>query len=221
MKKSYIGLFLLALANTTTGYAQEKELGNRIFTEFGLSTLWNPHTNLSPFGLKYQSKYFGITPAIHTQLLYAYQTGQAIGLEYQGGQRRASLEELSAETRLRQNYFALAWANAFPVSQRGIFFRQSVSVGATYTDALAQAWGTRAETKAHAWGVGANYRLTLSYRLSKYWALGIQLGIGAYSSFRWQGAASPDAYTGGLFGKDTNSGFYPSLGIVLTNPLGR
>lgn len=215
-----VSAFLLALASSMAGYAQEKA-PLRISVEEGISVLWNPSGNLSPFGLKHQSAYFGVMPAVHSQLFLSYQQGEAVGIEYQGFQRRASLDDLSAETRIRHNYFALAWAKSSALPRPRFFLRQSFSLGATYTDALAQAWGTRVETKAHAWGLGLNYRLTLAYQLTRSSALGIQLGLGAYSTFRWQGTVAPDAYAGSFLGKDTNLGFYPTLGIVLTNPLGR
>lgn len=220
MKIYGLGLLLLTLGGTATAYSQEKK-PLQLTTETGLSTLWNPHANLSPFGLKYQSEYFGLMPAVHAQLMIQYTKGEALGLEAQGFQRRVSLPELSSETRIRQNYIGLAWAKTYPVSRRGFFLRQSTSVGATYTDALAQTWRSREETRAHAWGMGVNYRWTLSYRIGRHTALGVQVGLGAYSSFRWRGTSDPQSYTGGLFGKDTNVGLYPSIGIVLTDPLGR
>ena len=177
--------------------------------------------NISPFGLKYQSEYFGLQPSLHAQVLLQYKPGEAIGLEAQGWQWRKSLPELSAETRILQNYVGLAWAKVNPLQKRSFFLRNSISLGALYTQGLAQAWGTRAETKANAWGMGLTYRFTLGYRLSQRHAIGLQVGLSMYSSFGWQGKFSPDAYTGSFLGKDTNIGVYPSVGIVFTNPLGR
>lgn len=215
-----LGLLLLGLAVTTSTFAQD-EKKMELTTEIGLSALWNADANVSPFGLKYQSEYFGLRPVLHAQLLWQYKPGEALGLEAQGIQWRKSLPELATETRIRQSYYGLAWAKTHPLRHKSLFIRNSLSLGATYTQGLAQAWGTRAETKANAWGLGLTYRFTLAYRLSKYHAVGLQLGLSTYSAFRWQGTFSPDAYTGSLFGKNTNAGVYPSLGIVFTNPLGR
>ena len=177
--------------------------------------------NVSPFGLKYQSEYFGLRPALHAQVLLQYKPGEAIGLEAQSLQWRRSLADLSAETRIQQSYVGLAWAKVSPLNRQSFLLRNSLSVGVTYTHGLAQAWGSRAETKANAWGIGLTYHQTLGYRLSQYHAIGLQVGLSTYSSFSWRGAFSPDAYTGSILGKNTNVGVYPSVGLVFTNPLGR
>ena len=212
---------LLTIAIVATSAAAQEPQKPTLTTEIGLSTVWNTGLNISPFGLKYQSEYFGLRPALHAQALLQYKPGEAIGLEAQGLQWRKSLADLSAETRILQSYVGLAWAKVSPLHQQNLFLRNSLSVGITYTQGLAQAWGSRAETKANAWGMGLTYRLTLGYRLSQSHAIGLQVGLSTYSSFSWRGTFSPDAYTGSILGRNTNVGVYPSVGLVFTNPLGR
>lgn len=212
---------LLATSIVATSAAAQEPQKPTLTTEIGLSTVWNTGMNISPFGLKYQSEYFGLRPALHAQVLLQYKPGEAIGLEAQGLQWRKSLADLSAETRILQSYVGLAWAKVSPLHRQSLFLRNSLSVGVTYTQGLAQAWGSRAETKANAWGMGLTYRLTLGYRLSQSHAIGLQVGLSTYSSFNWRGIFSPDAYTGSILGKNTNVGVYPSVGLVFTNPLGR
>ena len=219
-KKLVGALLAIGIAAVSSAQAQEAHKLD-LTTELGLSTMWNTEMNVSPFGLKYQSEYFGLQPSLHAQVLLQYKPGEAIGLEAQGWQWRKSLPALSAETHILQNYVGLAWAKISPLQKRNFFLRNSISLGALYTQGLAQAWGTRAETKANAWGMGLTYRFTLGYRLSQRHAIGLQVGLSMYSSFGWQGKFSPDAYTGSFLGKDTNIGVYPSVGIVFTNPLGR
>ena len=218
--KRLAGVLLATSVVATSAAAQEPQKPT-LTTEIGLSTVWNTGMNISPFGLKYQSEYFGLRPALHAQLLLQYKPGEAIGLEAQGLQWRKSLADLSAETRIQQSYVGLAWAKVSPLNRQSFLLRNSLSVGVTYTHGLAQAWGSRAETKANAWGIGLTYRLTLGYRLSQYHAIGLQVGLSTYSSFSWRGTFSPDAYTGSILGKNTNLGVYPSVGLVFTNPLGR
>lgn len=218
--KRLAGVLLATSVVATSAAAQEPQKPT-LTTEIGLSTVWNTGMNISPFGLKYQSEYFGLRPALHAQVLLQYKPGEAIGLEAQGLQWRRSLADLSAETRIQQSYVGLAWAKVSPLNRPSFLLRNSLSVGLTYTHGLAQAWGSRDETKANAWGIGFTYRLTLGYRLSPYHAIGLQVGLSTYSSFAWRGTFSPDAYTGSILGKNTNVGVYPSVGLVFTNPLGR
>ena len=178
---------LLAMSVVATSAAAQEPQKPTLTTEIGLSTVWNTGMNISPFGLKYQSEYFGLRPALHAQVLLQYKPGEAIGLEAQGLQWRKSLADLSAETRIQQSYVGLAWAKVSPLNRQSFLLRNSLSVGVTYTHGLAQAWGSRAETKANAWGVGLTYRLTLGYRLSQYHAIGLQVGLSTYSSFNWRG----------------------------------
>ena len=88
---------LLATSVVATSAAAQEPKKPTLTTEIGLSTVWNTGMNVSPFGLKYQSEYFGLRPALHAQLLLQYKPGEAIGLEAQGLQWRRSLADLSAE----------------------------------------------------------------------------------------------------------------------------
>lgn len=218
--KKIIGSLLAIFVAASIATAQKTQKLN-LTTEIGLSAVWNTGMNVSPFGLKYQSEYFRLRPALHTQVLLQYKPGEAFGLEAQGLQWRSSLSGLSAETRIRQSYVGLAWAKVSPIQNRDFFLRNSISLGATYTQGLAQAWGSRAEARGDAWGIGLTYRGTLGYRLSERHAIGLQIGLSTYSSFSWHGTFSPDSYTGSLLGRNTNLGLYPSIGIVFTNPLGQ
>ena len=141
MKVRKLAGALLAIGITAVSSAQAQEAHKLVLTtELGLSTMWNTEMNVSPFGLKYQSEYFGLQPSLHAQVLLQYKPGEAIGLEAQGWQWRKSLPALSAETRILQNYVGLAWAKVNPLQKRSFFLRNSISLGAVCTQGLAQAW---------------------------------------------------------------------------------
>ena len=207
--KRLAGVLLATSVVATSAAAQEPQKPT-LTTEIGLSTVWNTGMNISPFGLKYQSEYFGLRPALHAQLLLQYKPGEAIGLEAQGLQWRKSLADLSAETRIQQSYVGLAWAKVSPLNRQSFLLRNSLSVGVTYTHGLAQAWGSRAETKANAWGIGLTYRLTLGYRLSQYHAIGLQVGLSTYSSFSWRGHLARMPTQGASSGRIRMSGSIPA-----------
>ena len=113
--KRLAGVLLATSVVATSAAAQEPQKPT-LTTEIGLSTVWNTGMNISPFGLKYQSEYFGLRPALHAQVLLQYKPGEAIGLEAQGLQWRKSLADLSAETRIQQSYVGLAWAKVSPLN---------------------------------------------------------------------------------------------------------
>ena len=72
--KRLAGVLLATSVVATSAAAQEPQKPT-LTTEIGLSTVWNTGMNISPFGLKYQSEYFGLRPALHAQVLLQYKPG--------------------------------------------------------------------------------------------------------------------------------------------------
>lgn len=227
MKKRFL-LTAMAVATLATSLQAQRHEGapepqSKLSYELGLAAGLGVQSNLSPSGLKYQTLFDGWRPVIHGQLLYNLGGREALGLEVSGTAIRSNVDDLSATGLARQSFIGVALAHS-TTSARRLFLRHSFALGYVHTQHVLQNWSNGDKEKFNAPGVGASYRLTLGFRLSHHQSLGLQLGLQANSSFKWSGNADKidaNAYSGGLFGKHTNQNFYPTIGLVLTNPLGR
>lgn len=216
------GLLSLSLQSHLTAQNHPTVLP-KIAAEVGILGLWGQQTNLSPLGLKYNDLYDGKNVGVRAQLLYRLDSRSAMGFDFQGYTNRKSIDELSAYGRARQTYWGLAFAKGFSSVSHPFTFKYSYSLGYVHTTYQLKPWGEGAKENFSAPGIGASIQITLGYRTSANRAIGLQIGLSAYNSFKWKGSdklIAPEAYSTKFFGASSNQSLYPSIGIVLFNPLG-
>lgn len=206
---------VLSVAQTPAKQAPSPKI--RPVLSLGTDLLLPTGVQVSPFGLKYRTKFASPSYGGTMRLLLQGRSSSSYGIFYHGFAGNISLEELQREGRVQHTYAGIAWEHQRALRPR-LALRQGTGLGVVYLDAYSRDWTTRQKYSSHAWGWGADYHISLDYRVAARASIGLYLQLQSEMTFRWSGEADPNSYTGSFWGKDTNVGFYPRLGIVFSSP---
>lgn len=156
-------------------------------------------------------------------MTYQMKVGTGIALELSASPRSVFSEE-GRNAYGSVNYAGLAFVQTAQLPHRNLFLRGSIGLGYALADYNIKRSGADGFANVYAQGLGSSLRLTLGYKLGRDCSIGLQLGLKGFILGPWFGEVTDkmkDSYNGG-FSKTTGlSSLMPSVGIVLTNPLGR
>lgn len=201
---------------------REKGLLSRLNSEIGFSMLGHDLGSASPFTGRFEESKGRY--AINAQLLYRYESGEGIGLEFFGAPRTLYLTPMTTDSYRHLDYIGLAFARELRLPRDRWSLRTSLSIGYAHVDHMLKNWGDGKTSNVSANGLGATIRLTSTYQVLPKLAIGFQLSLAAIHFGEWNPSEDMKIhclYNGGLFGEKASSVLMPGVGIVLTNPLGR
>lgn len=215
---------VFAILYSVSVCAQSKRLDpkKRICMEYGFSVQGYEAGSSAPFPSKLQddrSRY-----SVHAQFIYAFNPGFGVGVELSSAPRTYSIETLSLENNRVLDYFGVVFSGTSRLRNNHFFLKTDASIGYAYVNHKLKKWVNNYSDDIQANGIGTSLRLTLGYKVSERRALGLQFGLSMMSFGKWNASEKLNdnlLYNGGLFGDKSSSMLTPSIGLVLTNPLGR